>query len=61
MEDMSIEELCSALRTSGFEEEVVSTFHTQKISGSVLAMLSDSDMKELGVTTMAGVIIIIFK
>ena len=30
----------------------MSTFRTQKISGSVLAMLSDSDMKELGVTTM---------
>ena len=52
MESWNIEEVCEFLMKYEFDEEVVQIFRVNKISGSVLVLLSDTDMKELGLTAL---------
>lgn len=46
------EKVCDFLMKCKFDEEVIQIFQLSKISGSVLVMLSDTDMKELGLTAL---------
>ena len=52
MEDWAVEQVCDFLVNNRFDEEVVGIFRVNKICGSVLWSLNESDMKELGLTAL---------
>ena len=52
MESWNIEGVCDFLVKYEFDEDVVQIFRMNKISGSVLVLLNDADMKELGVAAL---------
>ena len=52
MESWNIEEVCDFLVRHEFEKEVVGVFRQNKISGNLLGLLSEPDMKELGLNAL---------
>ena len=52
MEDWAVEQVCDFLVNNRFDEEVVGSFRVNKICGSVLWSLNESDMKELELTAL---------
>ena len=50
MESWSILDVGDFLAANNFDEEVVKVFHSNKINGKVLSLLTEEDFKELGLT-----------
>ena len=51
MASLTVEGMCERLAKE-FDSEVVETFRTNKIDGSVFIELEESDMKELGIVAL---------
>ena len=52
MESWSILDVGDFLAANNFDEEVVKVFHSNKINGKVLSLLTEEDFKELGLTAL---------
>ena len=52
MEKWSTAEVCNFIASKGFQEDVIELFNVNRISGEVLPLLSDGDLKELGVAAL---------
>ena len=52
MESWSVADVCGFLIENGFDEEVVELFRCNKIRGKVLKLLTEGDMKEMGLTAI---------
>ncbi|XP_065885283.1 uncharacterized protein [Dysidea avara] len=52
MEKWSINEVCDFLSENDFEEDIVECFRVNKIRGRVLFLLSEDDMKQLGLDAL---------
>ena len=52
MENWSVADVSGFLIENGFDEEVVELFRCNKIRGKVLKLLTDGDMKEMGLTAI---------
>ena len=48
MEQWNINEVCDFLSENDFDEDIVECFRVNKIRGRVLFLLSEDDMKQLG-------------
>lgn len=51
MEHWNIGEVCEFLSKNGLKEDIVEAFRVNKITGSVLLLLSDDDLRELGLSS----------
>ena len=52
METWSVEEVCGYIEEKGFENDVIELFRANRIRGPVLSMLTDDELKELGVAAL---------
>ena len=52
MESWSILDVSDFLAANNFDEEVVKVFHSNKINGKVLSLLTEEDFRELGLTAL---------
>ena len=52
MENWSVADVSGFLIENGFDKEVVELFRCNKIRGKVLKLLTDGDMKEMGLTAI---------
>lgn len=52
MEKWSTVEVCNFISSKGFQEDVIQLFSVNRISGEVLPLLTDGDLKELGVAAL---------
>ena len=52
MEKWSTDKVCSFIAGKGFQEDIINLFSVNRISGEVLLLLSDGDLKELGVAAL---------
>ena len=52
MERWSTSEVCEFIAEKGFEEDVIELFRVNRIRGPVLSLLTDAELKELGVAAM---------
>lgn len=52
MESWSTNEVCSFIAEKDFEKDVVELFRVNRIRGPVLSLLTDTELKELGVTAL---------
>ena len=52
MDSWSVEEVCRFIEEKGFENDVIELFRANRIRGQVLSMLTDAELKELGVTAL---------
>ena len=44
--------MCNFIAFKGFQQDVIQLFNVNRISGEVLPLLSDGDLKELGVAAL---------
>ena len=52
MEKWTTNEVCSFIANKGFQEDVVELFSVNRITGEVLSLLTEDDLKELGVAAL---------
>ena len=52
MENWSVSDVSDFLTTNSFDEEVVKVFRSNKINGKVLSLLTEEDLKELGLAAL---------
>lgn len=52
MEGWSVEEVCEFIEEQGFQKDVIELFRSNRIRGPVLSMLTDEELKELGVAAL---------
>ena len=52
MESWSVEQVCRFIEEKGFEEDVIELFRVNRIRGQVLSMLTDEELKELGIVAL---------
>ena len=52
MENWSVSDVSDFLTTNSFDEEVVKVFRCNKINGKVLSLLTEEDLKELGLAAL---------
>lgn len=52
MESWSTAEVCCFIEAKGFEKDVTELFRANRIRGEVLPLLTDTDLKELGVAAL---------
>ena len=52
MESWSAEEVCCFIAEKGFEKDVIELFRVNRIRGPVLSLLTDAELKELGVAAL---------
>ena len=52
MESWSVQEVCSFIEEKGFEKDVIELFRKNRIRGPALSLLSEEDLKELGVAAL---------
>ena len=52
LDSLSTSEVCTLLKTNGFDDDVVEVFRANKIDGSTLKELNSEDLKELGIIAL---------
>ena len=52
LDSLSTSEVCTLLKTNGFDDDVVEVFRANKIDGSALKELNSEDLKELGIIAL---------
>ena len=52
MENWSVQEVCSFIEQKGFEDDVIELFRVNRIRGPALSLLTEEDLKELGVAAL---------